>query len=99
MSTTDASGSSSFRLTGIVPVHNERHVVEASLRRVLAVRDPLLESLEVVTVDDHSDDGSAEALTRLAAEDSRIVVLQHDRTRGKGAAVRTGLERATGDIV
>lgn len=99
MSTTDASGSSSFRLTVIVPVHNERHVVEASLRRLLAVRDPLLDSLEVITVDDHSDDGSASVLTRLAAEDARISVLQHDRTLGKGAAVRTGLTRATGDIV
>lgn len=99
MSATDASGSSSFRLTVIVPVHNERHVVEASLRRLLAVRDSLVASLEVVTVDDHSDDGSASVLARLAAEDSRIVLLHHDHTRGKGAAVRTGLARATGDIV
>ncbi|HUL75392.1 MAG TPA: glycosyltransferase [Vicinamibacterales bacterium] len=88
-----------FRLTVIVPVHNERHVVEASLRRVLAVSDPLVSALEVVAVDDHSDDGSSGVLARLAAEDRRLVVLSHDRVRGKGAAVRTGLANATGDIV
>src|SRR5215467_6854569 len=99
MSPTDASGSSTFRLTVIVPVHNERHVVEASLRRVLAVRDPLISALEVVAVDDRSTDGSPAVLARLAAEDPRLVVLAHDRTRGKGAAVRTALARATGDIV
>jgi glycosyltransferase involved in cell wall biosynthesis len=99
MSPIDASGSSTFRLTVIVPVYNERHVVEASLRRVLAVRDPLISALEVVAVDDHSTDGSPSVLARLAAEDPRVVVLAHDRTRGKGAAVRTALARATGDIV
>jgi glycosyltransferase involved in cell wall biosynthesis len=99
MSPTDASGSSTFRLTVIVPVHNERHVVEASLRRVLAVRDPLISAIEVVAVDDRSTDGSPAVLARLAAEDPRLVVLAHDRTRGKGAAVRTALTRATGDIV
>ena len=99
MSPIDASGSSTFRLTVIVPVHNERHVVEASLRRVLAVRDPVISALEVVAVDDRSTDGSSAVLARLAAEDPRLVVLAHDRTRGKGAAVRTALARATGDIV
>jgi glycosyltransferase involved in cell wall biosynthesis len=99
MVSTDPQASSAFRLTVIVPVHNERHVVEASLRRLLAVRDPLISGIEVVAVDDHSDDGSADVLKRLSAGDSRVVVLSHDRTLGKGAAVRTGLARAAGDIV
>jgi glycosyltransferase involved in cell wall biosynthesis len=99
MSPADAPPSNGFRLTVIVPVHDERHVVEASLRRVLAVRDPLVAALEVVAVDDHSSDGSGQVLARLAAEDPRLVVLTHDRPRGKGASVRTGLTKATGDIV
>ena len=66
----------SFRLTVLVPVYNERHVVEASLNRVRALQDPLISSLEMIVVDDQSTDGTWEILQRLAAEDSRIVLLQ-----------------------
>src|SRR5262245_9743916 len=99
MSPIDAQTSGAFRLTVIVPVHNERHVIEASVRRLLAVRDPLLSALEVVAVDDRSTDGTGEVLARMSREDSRLVVLTHNESRGKGAAVRTALSRASGDIV
>jgi glycosyltransferase involved in cell wall biosynthesis len=88
----------SFRLSVLVPVYNERHVVAASLRRVLKLDDPLIGELEVVVVDDHSTDGTWDVLERVAAEDPRLVLLRHDRNRGKGAAVRTAVARATGDI-
>jgi cellulose synthase/poly-beta-1,6-N-acetylglucosamine synthase-like glycosyltransferase len=45
-------------LSFLVPVYNERHVVEASLRRLLKVQSPLLRSMQVIVVDDHSTDGS-----------------------------------------
>jgi len=48
----------SFRLSVLVPVYNERHVVATSLRRVLALEDPLINGLEVIVVDDRSTDGS-----------------------------------------
>ena len=99
MSSTDALASRAFRLTVIAPVDNERHVLEASLRRVLAVRDPLICSLEIIAVDDGSRDGCADVLSRLAHDDPRLVVLTHQHPQGKGAAIRTGLTRATGDIV
>jgi glycosyltransferase involved in cell wall biosynthesis len=51
-----------FRLSVIVPVYNERHVVEASLRRVQALRDDLISSLELIVVDDGSSDGAWEIL-------------------------------------
>ena len=88
----------SFRLSVLVPVYNERHVVEASLRRVLALRDESISSLELIVVDDCSTDGSWEILERLAAEDERITLLRHDHNQGKGAAVRTAISRATGEI-
>ncbi|HXG64228.1 MAG TPA: glycosyltransferase [Blastocatellia bacterium] len=88
----------SFRLSVVVPVYNERHVVEASLRRVLALDHPLISSLEIIIVDDCSTDGSWEILRRLAREDDRIILLRHERNQGKGAAVRTAIARATGDI-
>jgi glycosyltransferase involved in cell wall biosynthesis len=89
---------SSFGLSVLVPVYNERHVVEASLRRLLALRDELIGSLQVIVVDDQSTDGTWEILQRIAAEDSRVVLLRHERNAGKGAALRTAIEYSTGDI-
>lgn len=94
----DNPGLTSFRLSVLVPVYNERHVVEASLRRVLALRDDLISSLELIVVDDHSSDGTWTILERLAAEDSRIVLLRNARNLGKGAALRKAIARSTGDV-
>lgn len=87
-----------FRLSVLVPVYNERHLVAESLRRLLALHHPLVESLEVIVVDDRSTDGSWEVLQRLADTDPRIRLLRHERNEGKGAAVRTALSHATGDV-
>lgn len=89
----------SYRLSVIVPVYNERHVVEASLRRVLALEHELISSLELIVVDDSSTDGTLEVLKRLADEDPRITLIAHETNRGKGAAIRTALSHSTGDIV
>ncbi len=88
----------SFRLSVLVPVYNERHLVETSLRRVLRLTHELIRELEVIVVDDHSTDGSWEVLQRLAGEDSRILLLRHERNMGKGAAIRTAVAQATGDV-
>ncbi|MBI2821296.1 MAG: glycosyltransferase [Acidobacteria bacterium] len=88
----------SFQLSVLVPVYNERHLVEASLRRVLALKHKLISRLEMVVVDDASTDGSWEVLDRLAAEDARITLLRHPRNQGKGAAIRTAIAHTTGDI-
>jgi glycosyltransferase involved in cell wall biosynthesis len=94
----DELTATSFGLSVLVPVYNERHVVEASLRRVLALNHELINRLEVIVVDDHSTDGSWEILQRLADEDDRMMLLRHERNMGKGAAIRTAISRATGDI-
>jgi glycosyltransferase involved in cell wall biosynthesis len=85
-------------LSVLTPVYNERYVVEASLLRVLAIDHPLIGSLELVIVDDCSTDGTLEILQALAARDSRVVLVRHDRNLGKGAAVRTAIDAATGDV-
>jgi len=88
----------SFRLSIMVPVYNEKHVVEASLRRVLTLDHPLISSLEVIVVDDQSTDGTWEILQRLSNNDSRLVLLRNERNLGKGAAIRKAIEHSTGEI-
>jgi len=83
------------KLSVIIPVFNERTTVAEVLRRIRAVDLPL--ELEVLVVDDGSTDGTDKILD--AVEDSTVRVLSHSVNRGKGAAVRTGLDKATGDLV
>src|SRR5215467_6091824 len=87
-----------FKLTVLVPVYNERHMIEIALRRLLEISDALISELEVIVVDDCSDDGTWEALNRIGIENSGVTLIRHERNLGKGAAVRTAIERATGDI-
>ena len=97
MSTADMPGSAPrYRsLSVIVPVYNERNTVAEIVRRMRAVELPL--EREIVIVDDGSTDGTREVLSQLG--DSTVHVVLHDRNRGKGAAVRTGLAQVTGDLV
>ncbi len=83
------------KLTVIVPVYNERNTVAEAVRRARAVDLPL--DREIVIVDDGSTDGTVPVLRQL--EDSTVHVVFHPENRGKGAAVRTGLAHATGDLV
>jgi glycosyltransferase involved in cell wall biosynthesis len=82
-------------LTVIMPVFNERSTVAEVVRRMRAVELPF--PLQVIVVDDGSSDGSDKVLR--AIEDSTIRVLRHERNQGKGAAIRTGLVEARGDLL
>lgn len=82
-------------LAVVIPVFNEVQTVSAVIETVLAQR-PVQ---EVIVVDDASTDGSGRLLQQAAARDSRIVFIQHERNRGKGAALRTGISRATAPMV
>jgi glycosyltransferase involved in cell wall biosynthesis len=85
-------------LSILIPVYNERTVVEQSLAQVLA--SPLPENMdrELVIVDDCSTDGTSDILKRLAEKEPRIRLFRQPVNQGKGAAVRTAIEKAGGDF-
>ena len=85
-------------LSVVIPCFNETRTVEACIQAVLAIQSDDLR-LQVIVVDDRSTDRSAEIVEKLAAEHPEIILLRHDVNRGKGAALRTGIARATGDYV
>lgn len=82
-------------LAFLIPVYNERATIEAILKQVEAVG--LAD--EVVIVDDASTDGTRELLQQIVPLNPRAHLILHERNRGKGAAIRTGLAQVTTDLV
>lgn len=85
---------SGFCLSVIVPIFNESGTIKSVVDRLRATGLPM----QIVLVNDGSNDGSTEALQRFQPS-SDLVVVHHDTNRGKGAAVRTGIASATGDVI
>jgi glycosyltransferase involved in cell wall biosynthesis len=86
-------------LSILIPVYNERFFAEELLEKVLAV--PFQEGIqiELVVVDDCSTDGTQAILQRIAEREPRIRLFRHEKNQGKGAAVRTAIREARGDVV
>jgi glycosyltransferase involved in cell wall biosynthesis len=78
-----------------MPIYNEVHTLEEILRRVSAtnVAD------QIILVDDGSTDGTSDLLDRITKDQPHLQLIRHEKNRGKGAAVRTGIAAATGDLV
>src|SRR5439155_11690716 len=81
-------------LSVVMPVFNERGTIDEIIRRVLGVAI----RTELIVIDDASTDGTGERLQALSKELGFVLLLQN-RNRGKGAAVRQGFARVTGDVV
>jgi glycosyltransferase involved in cell wall biosynthesis len=82
-------------LSILMPVYNERDLVERAIAQVLDAELPM--ELELIVVNDGSTDGTTELL-RAGEWDSRVQLLEHPENRGKGAAVRTALAEARGEF-
>ncbi len=81
-------------LSIIIPIYNEKKTIQALIEKVRRA-DVLGLSKELILVDDGSDDGTRDILKKI----NNAKVFFHETNKGKGAAVRTGLQHARGDIV
>lgn len=84
----------SLKLSVIIPCYNEKNTIAEIVRRVRAVE---LAS-EIIVVDDGSTDGTREVLAEIEPGDD-LKIFCHDHNQGKGAAVRTGFQAASGDVL
>jgi glycosyltransferase involved in cell wall biosynthesis len=82
-------------LSVLVPVYNEEGTLDGIIQTLHEVPIPM----EIVAINDCSTDQSAVILDRLQAEGKINVVVHHERNRGKGAALRSGIDKATGDVI
>src|SRR5579864_682054 len=85
-------------LSILVPLYNEEEFIGPLLQRVLEAPLPEGMDREIVVVDDGSTDGSAEIAEEIARTHVEIRVIRHARNQGKGAAIRTAVEEARGEL-
>ena len=83
-----------MKVSIIIPVYNERETVEELISRVKKVNLGMVKK-EIIIVDDFSTDGSREILKKVRG----IKLFFHDKNQGKGASLKTGIEKSTGDII
>jgi glycosyltransferase involved in cell wall biosynthesis len=88
-------------LSIIIPVYNEERLVCELLSRVMALRLGDGIAKEIIVVDDGSSDETVSQVATFIAQHgtSIISLLQHEMNRGKGAAVKTGMATARGDLI
>jgi glycosyltransferase involved in cell wall biosynthesis len=89
------TNNNSIRLSVVIPCYNEEKTI---FEIVNAVRESPVKNLEIIIVDDFSTDGTREILEHMI---SGLVdkIIYHAKNKGKGAALSTGIQAATGDIV
>ena len=86
-----------MKLSIVVPVYNEVATLEKIISAIKAVDVGM--DKEIVLVDDCSTDGTRELLAQLAEKDTTLSVQYHETNQGKGGALHTGFQQATGDYV
>jgi glycosyltransferase involved in cell wall biosynthesis len=84
-----------IRLSVLIAAYNEERTIATVVERVRAVAL----DIEIVAVNDGSSDGTGAVIDRLRAEGKIDVALHHPKNRGKGAALRSGIEAASGDVI
>jgi glycosyltransferase involved in cell wall biosynthesis len=82
-----------MKLTVLIPVYNEKNSIKEIVERVKKI--PMYK--EIIIIDDFSTDGTRDVLPQLRDKDT--IILYHEKNKGKGAALRTGIQHATGDYI
>lgn len=85
------------KLSIIIPLYNEEKTITKLLRRVIEAKLPVSIRKEIIIIDDGSTDNSKSIVQDLKLKGIKKIF--HERNIGKGAAVRTGIESATGDLI
>ncbi len=90
-----------MKLSIIVPVYNEEKTINSILDLIEEALEELaiISSYELIIIDDHSTDNSKLVLAERVKQKSNYILLSHEVNQGKGAAIRTGIAKTTGDIV
>jgi len=86
-------------LSIVIPVYNEHTLLPKILKQIETVQLPRGLERQIVMIDDRSTDGTVELLRDMAKERPDYMIVFHEKNQGKGAALRTGFEKATGDVV
>lgn len=86
-----------MKLSIVIPVYNEVNTLEEVLDVINSVDVGI--DKEIVLVDDYSQDGTRDLLMRISSDKPGISVSFHESNQGKGAALRTGFKKASGDII
>ena len=90
----------SVKLSIIIPLYNEEKLILDVLNELMKVQYPsYVENTEVIIVDDLSTDSSFNTVASYIKDKQFIKVFKHPKNRGKGAAVKTGIQNSTGDII
>jgi len=87
-----------MKLSIIIPAFNEEKTVEETVKKVKKQKILGFDK-EIILVDDGSSDRTSQILDEIGKKSPSIKVLHHPENRGKGAAVKTGIENATGDYI
>ena len=87
-----------MKLSIIVPVYNEEKTVEWLLKKLVSLKIPKVEK-EIIVVDDGSVDTTVIKISRIRSKTPSIKLIKHKQNQGKGSAIKTGLERVTGDYI
>ena len=82
-----------MKLSIIIPCFNEARTINKLLK---AVKSSPINDKEIIVINDGSNDGTKEILE--STKDTEIIIIHHQRNKGKGAALKTGFSKATGDI-
>lgn len=84
-------------LSILIPVFNEKKTIKEIIKRIKAVKLPFGIRKEIIVVDDNSTDGSYDIVKKISGKE-KIKLFHHNKNLGKGAAIRTALKKADGNI-